>query len=184
MRKKNVPKKKAERKQQLPKQDYEKLKHSAWEYVVVLGYTQKRAAELTGLTEQTISAWAIEDDWKGQREGRQQSYRTDVDNVKQIIRLTSQRRLDLEHEIHDAQKLTDADLEKALRKESLQIGDELSKLTKTLAGLEKDNKYTLGEFINVMDDIFTNMRQFDEELFVKTIPFQTFYVRKRTQELG
>jgi len=53
-----------------------------------------------------------------------------------------------------------------------------------LAGLEKDNKYTLGEFINVMDDIFTSMRLFDEDLFVKTIPFQTYYVRKRTQELG
>ena len=34
------------------------------------------------------------------------------------------------------------------------------------------------------DDIFTSMRQFDEDLFVKTIPFQTYYVRKRTQELG
>jgi len=180
--KRNTPK--PPRKPQLPKSEYDKLKHSAYEYVVVLGYTQKRAAELTGLTEQTISAWAIEDDWKALREGRQQSYRTDVDNVKQIIRLTSQRRLDLEHEIHDAQKEGNADVEKDLRKESLQIGDELSKLTKTLAGLEKDNKYTLGEFINVMDDIFTSMRQFDEELFVKTIPFQTYYVRKRTQELG
>ena len=184
MKKKKSNKPKADRKKQLPKQEYDKLKFSACELVVVQGYTQKRAAETLGLTEQTLSAWAIEDDWKGLREGRQQSYRTDVDNVKQIIRLTSQRRLDLEHEIHDAQKTQDADLEKALRKESLQIGDELSKLTKTLAGLEKDNKYTLGEFINVMDDIFTSMRQFDEDLFVKTIPFQTYYVRKRTQELG
>jgi len=111
MKKKKSLKPKTERKQQLPKQEYDKLKFSAYELVVVQGYTQKRAAETLGLTEQTLSAWATEDDWKGQREGRQQSYRTDVDNVKQIIRLTSQRRLDLEHEIHDAQKIQDANLE-------------------------------------------------------------------------
>ena len=184
MKKKKSIKPKPDRKKQLPKQEYDKLKYSAYELVVIQGYTQKRTAETLGVTEQTISAWAIEEDWRNQREGRQQDYKTDVANVKQIIRLTSKRRLDLELEIHDAQKLGDDKLEKELRKESLQIGDELSKLTKTLAGLEKDNKYTLGEFINVMDDIFTNMRQFDEDLFVKTIPFQTYYVRKRTQELG
>ena len=184
MKKKKSLKPKTERKQQLPKQEYDKLKFSAFELVVVQGYTQKRAAETLGITEQTLSAWAIAEDWRGQREGRQQSYRTDIDNVKQIIRLTSKRRLDLEQEIHDAQKLQDEKTEKDLLKESLQIGDELSKLTKTLQGLQKDSKYTLGELINVMDDLFTDMRQFDIELFEKTINFQTYYIRKRTQELG
>ena len=184
MRKKKSNKPKVERKKQLHKQEYDKLKFSAFELVVVQGYTQKRAAETLGLTEQTLSAWASDEDWRGQREGRQQSYRTDIDNVKQIIRLTSKRRLDLEQEIHDAQKTGDEKAEKDLLKESLQIGDELSKLTKTLQGLQKDSKYTLGELINVMDDMFTDMRQFDPELFEKTINFQTYYIRKRTQELG
>lgn len=184
MKKKKSNKPKTERKPQLPKQEYDKLKFSAYELVVILGYTQKRTAETLGVTEQTISAWAIEDDWKGQRLGRQQDYKTDVANVKQIIRLTSKRRLELEQEIADVQKTGDEEEEIKLRKQCSAIGDELSKLTKTLAGLEKDNKYTLGEFINIMDDIFTAFRMFDEDLFVKTIPFQTYFVRKRTQELG
>lgn len=184
MRKSKPKKQKSERKPQLPKQDYEKLKYSAWEYVVVHGYTQKKTAETLGLTEQTISAWAIDENWKEQREGRQQDYRTDVENIKQIIRLTSKRRLELEQEISDAQKTGEAKEEAEKRTEANKLADEISKWSKTLQGLDKNNKYTLGELINVMDDLFTSMRQFDEDLFVKTIPFQTYYIRKRTQELG
>jgi len=40
MRKKKSNKPKVERKKQLPKQEYDKLKFSAFELVVVQGYTQ------------------------------------------------------------------------------------------------------------------------------------------------
>ena len=184
MKKNKSLRNKVVRKPKLPAAEYQKLKFSAYEYVVVQGKTQKETAETLGLTEQTISDWARTEGWKEQREGRQQSYRTDIDNVKQIIRLTSKRRLDLEQEIRDAQKTQDEKTEKDLLKESLQIGDELSKLTKTLQGLQKDSKYTLGELINMMDDMFTDMRQSDPELFEKTINFQQYYIRKKTNELG
>lgn len=172
------------RRPQLSKQEYEKLQHSFYELVVIQGYTQKKAAEILNISEVTASKWAIEGDFKKLREGRQQDYRTDVDNIRQLIRLKAKRKLEIENEIHDAQTTGDSEEEERLRKESLGIADELSKLTKTLQGIEKDQKYSLGEFINVMDDIFTSMREYDLDLFNKTIQFQGYIVRKKTNELG
>lgn len=172
------------RRPQLSKQEYEKLQHSFYELVVIQGYTQKKAAEILNISEVTGSKWATEGDFKKLRQGRQQDYRTDTDNIRQIIRLTSKRRLEIEEEIHDAQKVGDGETEMKLRKQTAVLGDELAKLTKTLQGIEKDQKYTLGEFINVMDDIFTLMREYDLDLFNKTIQFQGYIVRKKTNELG
>ncbi len=166
------------------KQELEKLKHSFYELVVVQGHLQKEACEILGISTVTGSKWAQGGNFKTLREGRQQDYRTDVDNIRQLIRLKAKRKLTIEEEIINAQTTGDANEEEKLRKESLGIADELSKLTKTLQGLEKDNQYTLGEFINVMDDIFTAMREYDLDLFNKTIAFQGYIVRKKTNELG
>ncbi len=164
--------------------DYAKLKHSFYELVVVQGHSQKEACEILDISTVTGSRWAKEGKFKKLREGRQQDYRTDVDNIRQLIRLKAKRKLTIEEEIINAQTSGDANEEEKLRKESMQIADELSKLTKTMQGIEKDQKYSLGEFINVMDDIFTAMREYDLNLFNKTIPFQGYIVRKKTNELG
>lgn len=184
MRKNKSLRKKTERKPKLPAAEYEKLKFTAFEYVVIQGKTQKATAEMLGITEQTVSEWARTDGWKEQREGRQQSSRTEADNIRQIIRLNSERRLDIEHEIADAVKLCDKKLEGELRSEANRLSDNSAKWAKTLREMEKNNKYSLGELINMMDDLFTDMRQHDPELFERTINFQQYYIRKKTQELG
>lgn len=172
------------RKKQLTKQEYDKLKHSFYELVVIQGHSQKEACEMLDISTVTGSKWAKDGDFKKLRQDRQQDYRTDVDNIRQLIRLKAKRKLTIEEEILDAQTTGDTEEEERLRKESLGIADELSKLTKTLQGIEKDQKYTLGEFINVMDDIFTSLREYDLDLFNKTIQFQGYIVRKKSNELG
>jgi len=184
MEKNKSKRKKVDRKRKLTAGEYNKLKHSAYQYVVVQGKTQKAAAEILGITEQTLSEWSNKDDWKKQREGRQQDYRTEVENIKQIIRLTSERRLEIEVDIPGAQKAGDSKKELELRGEANRLADSIAKWGKTLRELDKNNRYTLGELINIMDDMFTDMRQFDPELFERTIPFQQYYIRKKTNELG
>lgn len=174
----------AKNSKQKSKVDYTKIKRAAYELVVVKGRSQKEASEQLDVSEKTMSEWAKEEDWKNLREARQQDYRTDVENIKEIIRLLSKRRIQLEKEMQETQKTGDEEKEIELRKEANKLSDEVSKFSKTLNELEKDNKYSLGVFINVMDDIFTAMRQYDETLFNQTIPFQQILVRKRTQELG
>ena len=174
----------SKKRKQKSKIDYTKIKRAAYELVVIQGASQKEASTNLGVSEKTMSEWAKDEGWRNLREARQQDYRTDVDNLKHVIRLISKRRIDIETEIQEAQKRGDEESEIILRKQSASLGDEISKYGKTLRGIEKDNKYTLGEFINAMDDIFTELRKYDEDIFNKSIPFQQLLIRKKTQELG
>ena len=184
MKKNKSLRNKVVRKPKLSTAEYEKLKFSAYEYIVIKGKIQKETAELLGITEQTVSDWAREGKWKELRQARQQSTRTEADNIRQIIRLNSERRLEIEGEINTAVKVEDKKLEGELRSEANRLSDNSAKWAKTLREMEKNNKYSLGELINMMDDMFTDMRQSDPELFEKTINFQQYYIRKKTNELG
>ena len=55
---------------------------------------------------------------------------------------------------------------------------------KALADLNKDKEVTLGIFVDVFDEIFSALRQQEPALFEKTIPFQTAYLRRKSNELG
>ncbi|KAA6347167.1 hypothetical protein EZS27_005336 [termite gut metagenome] len=186
MSKKGIKRKNAvaQKKKQLPAAEYDKLKYAAYQYIVMQGLTQKQTAELLGVTEVTMSAWAKDNGWRDQRQARQATTETDVTNTKQIIRLLSAERLELETQIRGAQTIGDAPAELEYRKKARVVSDEISKHNKVLQSLEKESRYTLGELINVMDDVFKALREYDEELFMKIIPFQEYYVRKRTIDLG
>ncbi len=178
--------KKSQRRQQLPRKEYDKLRRTAYEYVVIQGYDQKQVAEMLKITEATLSKWANtgkEGKWKDLREARQQCQSTDSDNIRKLLRVMSQQRLEIEEQILDAQKAGDTKEEVRLRTEARRISDEMSKQNKTMLTLDKSN-YTLGTFIDVMDEIFNAMRQFDEGLWEKTIEFQSNLVRRKSNELG
>ncbi|MCT4590506.1 MAG: hypothetical protein N4A71_21950 [Carboxylicivirga sp.] len=171
------------RRKQLSKAVYEKLKRTAYEYVVVQGMSQKETAALLDITEATLSKWAKEENWKDQRKDRQQCISTDADNLKKLLRVMSQQRLELEEQILDAQKIGDTKEEVRLRKEARALSDEMAKQNKTLLSLDKTN-YTLGVFIDVMDEIFNSLRVYDEDLWEKTVHFQSTLIRKKTIEIG
>lgn len=171
------------RRKQLSKAVYDKLKRTAYEYVVVQGRSQKETAALLDITEATVSKWAKDENWKDLRQDRQQCISTDADNLKKLLRVMSQQRLEIEEQILDAQKTGDTKEEIRLRKEARALSDEMSKQNKTLLSLDKTN-YTLGVFIDVMDEIFNHMRQYDESLWEKTIDFQSVIVKRKTIEIG
>lgn len=175
--------KKKNRRPQLSRQEYDKLKRTAYEYVVEQGYDQKQTALLLKLTEATISKWSTEGNWREDRKARQQCESTDTENIRKLIRIMSQQRLEIEEQILDAQRAGDAKEEIRLRQEARRISDDMSKQNKTLLTLDKSN-YTLGTYIDVMDDIFNSLRQYNEELWAKTIDFQSTLVRRKTNELG
>ncbi|MCT4644365.1 MAG: hypothetical protein N4A74_05200 [Carboxylicivirga sp.] len=171
------------RRKQLSKAVYEKLKRTAYEYVVVQGMSQKEVAVILDVTEATMSNWAKEAKWKEERENRQQCMSTDADNLKKLLRVMSQQRLELEESILDAQKIGDTKEEIRLRKEARALSDEMSKQNKTLLSLDKST-YTLGTYIDVMDEIFNALRVYNEDLWAKTVDFQSTHVRKKTIEIG
>jgi transposase len=166
------------------KKEYEKLKRAAYEYVVVQDYTQGEAAEVLGISEKTLSEWARTGGWRELRKARQSAVSTANNNLKNIISLLSEQRLKIEQEVHEAQNTGDRELELELRKKANIISDDLSKLNKTLKDNDKSNGITLGIYIDIMDDIFNNLRIFDQQLYDQTLEFQSMLIQKKTIELG
>lgn len=174
------------RKPQLPKIEYTKLRRAAFEYIVVQGLEQKEVAARLNLTEATISSWANNDPegkWKDIREARMQCQSTETDNLRKLINVLSKQRLDLEPFINDAMHAGDTKEEARFRQQASSVSDQISKLNKALITLD-NSSYTLGVFIDVMDEIFNSLRMHDEELWEKTIEFQSAIIRKKTQEIG
>jgi len=132
--------KRTTRKKQLPKREYEKLRRTAYEYVVVQGLEQKEVAKLLGVTEATISSWANnpkEGKWKNLREARMQCQSTEADNIKKLIQILSKQRLDLEPQINDAMHSGEAKEEARLRQQASKISDEMSKQNKVLLTIDQ-----------------------------------------------
>ncbi len=177
------------------KKEYEKIKRAAYEYVVVQDYTQEEAAEMLGVSPKTVSGWARTGGWRDLRKARQSAVSTANNNLKNIISLLSEERLRIEQEIHEAQRTEKKDLELKLRKEASVISDDISKINKSLKDNDKANGITLGLYIDIMDNIFNNMRAADLkircpkcgteiDLFSETLEFQAMLIQKKTIELG
>ncbi len=166
------------------KNDYNKLKRAAYQLIVVEGKTQRQAAEILGVSEQSMSDWAKDGDWRNMRKARQSAESTTIENIRQIIAIASSKRLQLEDEINEAVKTGDKEKELELRRKANSYSDEISKQNATLKNMDKVNGITLGVYIDVMDDIFNCLREHDEDLFEKTIDFQTLHARRKINELG
>lgn len=166
------------------KADYVKLRRTAYELIVEKGKTQKEAAATLGITEATMSDWAVEGNWRELRKTRQSAASTAKENITRMISLLSEKRLKIEEEINYAVDTMNADLEISLRNEAAQVSLEMAYQNKALSELNKEKDVTLGVFVDVFDEIFSAMRSYDPELFEKTINFQTTCLRRKSNELG
>lgn len=166
------------------RQEYNRLRRAAYEYVVLHNYDQKDVANMLGVSQTTLSKWSKAGKWREEREARQQCYSTDSINTKKILRLLSERRLELELEIRNAEKAGDKETELKLRNEARGLSDEISKHNKALQTLTKENRISLGVYIDVMDDVFNALRLYNEDLYLQCVDFQAQQIRKKTIELG
>jgi transposase len=166
------------------KKEYEKLKRAAYEYVVVQDCTQAEAAEMLGVSVRTLSEWTRTGGWRELRMARQSAVSTANGNLKNIISLLSEQRLKIEQEIHEAQAAGDKNVELDLRRKANMISDDISKINRALRDNDKSNGITLGLYIDVMDDIFNNLRIFNADLYNETLEFQSMLIQKKTVEIG
>lgn len=167
-----------------PKPDYDKLRRSAYQLVVLKGHSQKEVAEILGVSEVTMSNWSTEGKWREERKGRMLCHSTDTANSKQLLWLVADKRLELEMQAIEASKAGDKDLEMSIRREAKKLSDEAAAITKQMEKLDKDNRISLGVYIDVMDDIFNALRLANEDLFNLTVDFQALHIRRKTIELG
>lgn len=171
------------------KKDYNKLRKSAYEMFMEQGKQQKDIATTLGLSEQTISKWVNDHGWKAQRTARSVNPRARTENIRTIIEMLSERRLKLFKDIADLETVEKKSKDQYqqlidLRDEAAGIDDSISKWNKTLANLDKENRISLGVYLDVMDDIFDAMRQSDINLYRTTVDFQEQHIQIITQRLG
>lgn len=163
----------------------EKERRTAHILYVEQGKSAKEVSELIGCAEKTIGEWVAKFGWKEERSARQASPAKRSDNIKMIITNLSEDRLRLDRQIRSCEQ-TAADAEKVagLRDEVSRIDDAVSKWNKTLENIEKENRVSLATYLNVMDEIFTAMRNHDPKLFMSTVEFQEQHIHKISISLG
>jgi hypothetical protein len=100
-----------------------------------------------------------------------------------VSELTEQR-LDINREIKEAKELGDNNLVLALRKQAAAISQEVAIQNKALEKLEKENKIALGTYLEVMNDIFKNLENYDKDIYLKTLDFQESHLSTISIKLG
>lgn len=151
------------------------------------GKTAKEVAELVSVSEATLSKWVISDGWKKEREARASQPKMRANNIQQLIGDEAERRLGLQRELdYLANTKTDDDKEATatknnqlseIRKQIASIDNSVSKWNKILLGMSKD-KVSLAVYIEIMEEIFEALSQYDSKLFVKLVPFQEYHLNK------
>jgi transposase-like protein len=156
----------------------EKERRTAHILYVEQGKTAKEVAELIGCAEKTIGEWVAKYGWKEERSARQASPSKRAGNIKMIITNLSEDRLRLDREIRAIEAGGDPARHNTIREEMSQIDDAVSKWNKTLENIEKEGRVSLVTYLNVMDQIFSSMRNYDAKLFMSTVEFQEHHIHK------
>ncbi|MFN8238626.1 MAG: hypothetical protein U0T77_10700 [Chitinophagales bacterium] len=158
----------------------------AYIYYVEKHKTAKESAQLSGVSEKTLNNWVEKFGWKKLRDALLNSTKNQVSQIKELISLLTQRRLRIEAQISEVESKRDVndELLVQLREQCIGIGDEVSKWNKTLENVDKANRINLSVYLEVMEDVFTQMQVEEPELHMKTLGFQQSLIQKVSLKYG
>ena len=157
-------------------------KKLAYIYYVEKYKTAKETAVLSNVSEKTVNDWVSKHKWKELRESQLNSSKNQINQIKELISVLTQRRLKIETQISQAESAKGKNVDNseyiaALHEQCIRIGDDVSKWNKTLQNMDESNRISLGLYLEIMDDIFTTMQKTNPELHAKTLDFQTELVQ-------
>lgn len=170
----------------------------AYNWYVKEHKTAKDIAGRLGRTEKTIGNWVKKFGWKEQRDAKLNSFNAQRQRINEILSEYAEQTLYYIKETKTLkEKLRKAmadNKEKAIKKyreqineyntELARIDDGASKWRKQLADLDKENRISLSTYLEVMDDVFENMRAFNESLYNRSIEFQENHLQTISLKLG
>ena len=155
----------------------DKEKRTAKE-LYLLGKSQKEIAELVNVTEKTISRWVAVGNWKVIRNSKVNTGKTKTENIKQILSDIAEETIGINREIEST---TDRERQKELRKTRNQLADEAAKWNKALENLDSENKVSFTTYLQIFEEIFSNLRDFDQKLYMKTLDFQEHLINEKAK---
>lgn len=165
--------------------DTGKLRNAAKVMFIEQGKSQKEISQTLGVSETTLSKWAnskVGGTWKDLRDAKINSYKNRVEDIKRVISNLTERRLQITEDLKNAKD--DKMLTVFLNREAVGIGDEVSKWTKALEKMDKENSISLATYIEVMEDIFRQLNLYDGKLYAKTLDFQQEHLLNVAEKLG
>jgi transposase-like protein len=141
----------------------------------------KDACEISPLikvSEATLSKWVREGGWKEERDARNSSPHLSVGNIKKIMGSLGEERLKLNKDLREAENNANAEAATDIRKQISRVDDAISKWNKALGAMDKESRVSLSSYLWVMEEIFQALRQFDIDLYMKTLDFQERHIQQ------
>ena len=168
------------------KEYYRKLKKEAHDLYVRDGMMCKEISERINVSERSVSNWINENDalWKKERQASVISSQKQGDNLKQIINILADQKLELLRMIDEAIAEGESDKVLELRKQAATLDNSVAQWGNQLKEVDKKNRITLAIFIDVMGRIFDAMKAYNAELYFKTLDFQENHLYEAAKMLG
>lgn len=145
---------------------------------------QNEIAKKVKVQPKTIGDWIKKFGWKKERDARFNGSKKRLTDLKKIIGILTQQRIDLEVDIDSAKQNGNLDKLKDLQVTSNKIADEVSKYNKALESFDKENRISLSVYIDVMEQIFNAIQSFDMELYMQLLNFQEEHLTEISLKLG
>jgi predicted transcriptional regulator len=156
----------------------------AKKYFIEFYKSQKEIAEDLGVTEKTVGRWVAEGNWKKLRDARLNNAYHRAENIRKVIDELSERSLEGLQKIREAEATGDRDLVLELKKENTRIAQEVGMYQKALSQMQTESKIALSTYIEVMEDLFSGLQDYDKELYLKTLDFQKHQLQHIAQTLA
>lgn len=151
---------------------------------VELYKTQKEIAEDLDVSEKTVGDWVKKFNWKQERDARLNNSTNRAENIKKVIAELTEVTLETIDKIKVAESNGDKQDVLALKKEATRISQEVAMYSKALEKMEKDFKVSLSTYLEVMEDIFQSLQNWDKDLYIKSLDFQKSHLSTIAQKLG
>lgn len=176
----------------------EKEKQLARIYYIEQGKTAKFISKKIDVSEKTLAQWVNKYGWKEQRNAKENGIDKRIDNIKEVIDgiiedraasrlLLSKHKLDLAKAQEENNSKTISickSLVNDARKDIVGFDDAISKWNKTLENFDKENKVSLSTYIQVMEDVFKDLMEFNAKLYKDTLEFQDQHINKVSINIG
>lgn len=146
--------------------------------------TQKDIAENLNVTEKTVSNWVNRYQWRKLRDAKLNNSKSRTENIKKVIEELTNMTLQNIEKIKIAEQKGETEEILELKKETTRISQEVAMYQKALERLEKEFKISLSTYLEVMDDVFRALMNYDQKLYLKTLDFQKEHLQDVAQRLG
>lgn len=168
------------------KEYYKKLRKEAHDLYVNDGLSNKEISERLKVSEKSVSKWINDNEglWKEERRAAVVNSKQQAGNIKEIIRMLAEDKLDILQRIDEAEKEGDKELVMELRKQAASLDNSVNAWGKQMENMNKENRITLSVYLEVMDRVFDAMKIANPHLYYESLDFQEAHIYDVSKLLG